>query len=191
ENPANITSVAVGLADMTSTPATMTKPTITPNASNIIIPAAWKGATTNSMISSNTVSTLSRGSLYSFCNSSNQRLLIVVIAFTSGLDVCQRSVPAVQRYAALTHQILQSLAGEADRANFAVVPLARRDLLQFVFDNFIDLSLDSRQFCFGLSPIDFSDKGKKPHRGLVRFEVLFGQEFPDPRQDRHKGAKQQ
>jgi hypothetical protein len=89
-----------------------------------MIPAAWKGATTNSMITSKTVSTLSRGSLYSFCNSSNRSLLIIVIAFTSGLDVCQRSVPAVQRYAALAQQILQTLAGEADRAGFALVDLA-------------------------------------------------------------------
>lgn len=124
KNAANITSVAVGLADMTSTLATMTNATITPNASNIMIPAAWKGATTNSMITSKTVSTLSRGSLYSFCNSSNRSLLIIVIAFTSGLDVCQRSVPAVQRYAALAQQILQTLAGEADRADFALVDLA-------------------------------------------------------------------
>src|SRR5262249_6320105 len=153
--------------------------------------AGGNGATTNIIGTSKTVRTLSRRSLYSFCNSSSRYLLIVVIAFTSGLDVCQRSVPAVQRYAALPHQILQSLAGEADRANFAVVPLARRDFLQFVFDNFIDLSLDSRQFCFGLSPIDFFDQGIKPHRGLVRFDGILCHEFPDPRQDRHKGAKQQ
>src|SRR5215475_3942560 len=121
KNPANITSVAVGLAEITSTPATMTNATIAPNASNILIPAAWNGATTNSMMSNKTVSTLSRRSLYSFCKSSSRTLPIVVIAFGSGSDVCRRGVSAIQRHAALAHQILQALAGQADRADLAVV----------------------------------------------------------------------
>src|SRR5262245_21584478 len=124
ENPAKITSVAVGLADMTSTPATMTNATIAPNASNTLIPAAWNGATTNSMMSSRTVSTLSRRSLYSFCKSSSRSLPNVVIYSRPGLSVCQRGVPAIQRRAALSHQILQALAGQADRADLALVDLA-------------------------------------------------------------------
>src|SRR5512132_209743 len=124
ENPAKITSVAIGLADITNTPATMTNATIAPNASNISIPAAWNGATTNSMMSNKTVSTLSRRSLYSFCKSSSRILPIVVIDFTSRLGVRGRGVHAIERHAALTHQILQALARQADRADLALVDLA-------------------------------------------------------------------
>src|SRR5262245_63395725 len=124
KKPANITSVAMGLADMTSTPATMTSATIAPNASNILIPAAWNGATTNSMMSNKTVSTLSRRSLYSFCKSSSRTLPIVVIAFGSRSDVSRRGVSAIQRHAALAHQILQAVAAQADRTNRDLVDLA-------------------------------------------------------------------
>src|SRR5262245_24733614 len=140
KNPANITSVAVGLADMTRTPATMTNAPTAPNGSNSLIPAAWNGATTNSMMSNKTVRTLSRRSLYSFCKSSNRNLPIVVIVCVR-LRMCQSGVPAIQRRAALTHQILQALACQADRADLAVVDLAGRDLLQPFFKNVIELQI--------------------------------------------------
>src|SRR5215831_12550914 len=52
--------------------------------------AGGNGATTNIIRTSKTVRTLSRRSLYSFCNSSSRYLLIVVIAFTFRI----RRVPA-------------------------------------------------------------------------------------------------
>ena len=65
--------------------------------------------------------------------------------------------------AALCHQVLQALAGQADRANFAVVHLPRRHFLQLIFENFVDLLFDRRQLCFAFDLIDLSHQRVQPH----------------------------